>query len=189
MNPFFLQITAASCVVPRRGRRGIAAMVWSLGWALCVAAAEPTILGEPRRPTDLAEIRSLEEESRLAVLQLDFPTLERIWSERFVVNTPGNFVAPNRAAVFAIFRRTPAGLYRSYEKNVEYVVFTDDVAIVMGAETVVPVSSASEARPVQRRFTNLWKYEAGRWRLIARQATIVTRSDSAGSPVANPVRS
>ena len=53
-----------------------------------------------------------------------------------------------------------------------------DFAIIMGSETLVPVSSAPAAgltagRKVVRRFTNVWKREAGAWRLYWRHANVI----------------
>jgi hypothetical protein len=46
--------------------------------------------------------------------------------------------------------------------------------IVMGFETVVPVSPGAAAPPsIPRRFTNIWKKEGGTWRMIARHANVI----------------
>jgi ketosteroid isomerase-like protein len=143
------------------------------------------IVGQPQAPTDEATIRALEEESRIAVLNRDFATLERIWSERFVVNAPVDYVLPNRAAVFDLFRRG-IGVYSSHEKKIERIVFDGDVAIVMGAETVVPLNAPKGSQPLQRRFTNIWRFENGNWRLIARQATMIAPGAPSAPPPATP---
>ncbi len=53
-----------------------------------------------------------------------------------------------------------------------------DYAIVMGLETLVPNADAPHAglvagRVVQRRFTNIWRKEAGSWQLFARHANVI----------------
>jgi ketosteroid isomerase-like protein len=143
--------------------------------------SEPLIVGQPSRPDDERTIREFENQNALAVLHLDYAALERLWSERFVVSTPANSIAPNRAAVFELFRKSNGPMYSSYEKKIECIVFNGDVTIVMGVETVVPRNAPMETQtgsPVQRRFTNIWKFENDTWRLIARQATIVPTSAS-----------
>jgi len=142
---------------------------------------ELMVLGQPQRPTDEKAILALEEESRLAVLHHDFATLERIWAERFVVNAPLNSVLPNRAAVFELFRRG-VGVYSSHEKSVECIVFDGDDAIVMGGETVVPRHAPAGSQPVPRRYTNVWRFENGRWQLIARQSTMIAPGAPSGPP-------
>jgi len=134
---------------------------------------QTVLIGQPSRPDDEATIRAIENESALAVLHLDYATLERIWSERLVVSTPANTLAPNRAAVFDLFRQRSGLLYSAYEKNIECIVFSDDVTIVLGAETVVPRHPPTTGESMQRRYTNIWKRENGTWRLIARQATML----------------
>jgi ketosteroid isomerase-like protein len=121
-------------------------------------------------------IRSLEEQERLAVLNQDAQALQRLWSERFMVNSPINQIAPNRSVVLDLLRQ---GLihYSAFERRIEQIRFDGDVAIVMGGETVRPIGNAPLAgQTVQRRFTHMWKHEQGAWRLIARHANNVTPS-------------
>ncbi len=120
-----------------------------------------------------ATILVREEQNRVAALNRDYDALEDIWSEQLMVNNPGNQVAPNRDAVFAIFRSGVAH-YSSYETNIESVRIDGDIAIVMGGETVMPIGNAPRAgQTVRRRFTNIWRNEAGTWRLWARHANVI----------------
>ena len=53
-----------------------------------------------------------------------------------------------------------------------------DWVIIMGLETVNPISDAPSAglvagQVVKRRFTNIGKKEAGTWRLFARHANVI----------------
>lgn len=47
--------------------------------------------------------------------------------------------------------------------------------VLMGEEIVVPRDGSPRQAEVHRRFTDLWKQVDGRWRLTARQATIIAR--------------
>ena len=121
-----------------------------------------------------ATIRSLEEQERLAVLKQDSQALQRLWSERFMVNSPLNQIAPSRSVVLGFLQQ---GLmhYSSFERRIEQIRFDGVVAIVMGGETVQPIGNAPLAgQTVQRRFTHVWKHEQGAWHLIARHANNVT---------------
>jgi ketosteroid isomerase-like protein len=121
-------------------------------------------------PADDAAIRALEEQERLAVLNQDVAALERLWADEFMVNSPLNQIAPNRAIVVNIMRQ---GLihYSSFNRTIEQLRTAGNVAIVMGAETVQPTGNAPMAgQTVQRRFTHIWQRNAGTWRLIARHA-------------------
>jgi ketosteroid isomerase-like protein len=127
-------------------------------------------------PTTLVSvdaIRSLEEQERAAVLAQDFAALERIWNKDFIVNTPGNVIAPNRAVVLDNFRQGRAQ-YTSFERRIEEVRIGGDIAIVMGGETVRPTGNAPRAgETVVRRFTHVWKWDGSGWTLIARHANNV----------------
>lgn len=124
----------------------------------------------PVSPDAEAAIRVQEDQERLALLNRDVETLERVWSERFAVNSPLNQVAPHRSAVIDRIRQ---GLihYSSFERRIEHIRFDGDIAIVMGGETIRPTGQAPLAgRTVHRRFTHIWKLERGAWRLLARHA-------------------
>ncbi len=137
---------------------------------LSCATATPAPSAQIRPVADEAAIRALEEAERLGVLNRDVPALEAIWSEHFMVNSPVNQVAPNRAVVLEIFRQGRAH-YSSFDRRIEQIRFDGDIAIVMGGETVQPTGNAPQAgQTVQRRFTHIWKREEGSWRLIARHA-------------------
>lgn len=138
---------------------------------LNLQANETLIVGRPRNADDEATIRSLEAESGRAVATRDYATLERIWSEDFVVNAPNSRVVSSRAAVFSLFKRSKVDMYASYEKSIECIAFDGDVAVVMGFETVTPVEGPGAGKPAQRRYTNVWRFADGAWRLFARQAT------------------
>ena len=125
-------------------------------------------------------IRSLEEQERTAVLKEDVPALERIWSEQLIVNNPQNEISADRSAVLDRVKR---GLirYSQFDRRIEAIRFDNDLAIVMGSETIVrkadpaaPSAGAPGAPPaVQRRFTNVWRRSGATWRMIARHANVV----------------
>lgn len=141
---------------------------------LTAGLACATTSGSAHSTNDETAIRALEEQERLAVLNQNFTALEGIWSERFMVNTPTNQVAPNRSVVLATFRQGLAA-YSSFERNIERVLMDGDLAIVMGRETIKPMGNAPMARQtVPRRFTHIWKKEGGAWRLLARHANVIT---------------
>lgn len=139
----------------------------------CVATAPATRVS----PASVdAVIRDLEAQERLGVLNRDSQALQRIWAEDFIVNSPSNQIAPNRAVVLDMMRQ---GLihYSALERRIEQLRVIGDLAIVMGGETVQPVATGAGAPPpVQRRFTHIWRREAGAWRLIARHANNIPPS-------------
>ncbi len=118
-------------------------------------------------------IRQLEDQERQAVLQQDIATLERLWAEEFIVNNPQNQIAPSRDSVLALVKK---GLirYAAFERRIESIRFSANIAIVMGAETVEPVGEALRAGgTVERRFTNIWRKQDATWHMIARHANAI----------------
>jgi hypothetical protein len=118
-------------------------------------------------------IRQLEEQERQAVLQQDLAALERLWSEEFIVNNPQNQISTSRGDVLALVKR---GLirYAAFERRIESIRFSADIAIVMGAEIVEPIGDAPRAGGiVERRFTNIWRKQDATWHMIARHANVI----------------
>ena len=124
---------------------------------------------DPREP----EIRRLEKLERESVLKGDSAALfDKIWSSSMIVNTPANVVGTVEGTK-AHFRSGDLN-YLSFERNIEKIVFNDNVAIVMGGETIKPQGHQINAgKTVSRRFTHVWLYKDNRWSIIARQATII----------------
>jgi hypothetical protein len=136
-------------------------------------------IDEDRR-TDAEIVRSLDDQERLAALHRDIPALERLWSEEFVVNAPNNEVVLGRAAVLDTFVHAGIINFSSFERQIEFVRVDGAYVIIMGLETIQPVSSSPSAglvagQVVTRRFTNLWKNESDTWRLAIRHANTFTR--------------
>ena len=130
--------------------------------------------------TDEEIVRSLDDQERLAALHRDIPALERLWSEEFVVNAPNNEVVLGRGAVLDTFVRAGIIDFSSFERQIEFVRVDGTFVILMGLETIQPISSNLSAglvagQVITRRFTNIWKNESGTWRLAIRHANTFTR--------------
>lgn len=120
-----------------------------------------------------AEIRRLEKLERESVLSGDSVALfDKIWSPKMIVNTPANVVGTVEGTK-GHFRS--GGLkYLSFERMIEKISFSDNVAIVMGGEVIKPQGKQPNAgKVVTRRFTHVWQYSNNSWSIIARQATII----------------
>lgn len=133
-------------------------------------------LAQPARGNDGSvegAIRSLEEQERVAVLNRDVDALKRLWSERMMVNAPGNKVSPNRDVPLGMVQ-SGAIHYTVFERTIEALRVDGDMAVVMGAEVIQPTGQAPQAgRTVRRRFSHIWTRESATWRLVARHANIV----------------
>ena len=112
----------------------------------------------------------------MAVLKEDVQALERLWAEHLIVNNPQNEISADRSVVLDRVRR---GLirYSQFERRIEAIRIGEDLAIVMGSETVVRRGdTASATQAVRRRFTNVWRKAGPTWRMIARHANVVPGS-------------
>jgi ketosteroid isomerase-like protein len=117
------------------------------------------------------EIRDIEEQSRVAFLAGDVETLDRLWADGFLVNSPLNMVN-ERAGVLALLQ---SGRIRhtSLEVAIERISQHGDLVVVMGNDTV---TDPPDGRVTRRRFTNIWQRQDGRWRMVARHAQHVNGS-------------
>ena len=119
------------------------------------------------------EITKLENEQKEAYLKKDTITLAKLFSPFFVVNGPSNKVETFPDLLVRIRR---GGSDREfYERIIEKITFADNIAIVMGNETIKPTGIAANAgKTVKRRYTNIWIKTKESWQLVARQSTIIS---------------
>jgi ketosteroid isomerase-like protein len=114
------------------------------------------------------EIRRLDLAHADAILRGDLAALDKLWTEDFKVNNPFNEV--DRADRI----RTGAMTYASFTREPETVLVHGDTVIVMGREIVVPKGDSPGAgTTINRRYTNIWMKRSGKWRLIARHASVI----------------
>ena len=126
------------------------------------------------------EIRKLSAEEVNAFLKNDRESMARLWSDDMVVTNPLNkFVT--RQQVLAM---VDSGflIITSFDRQIEYLRFYGDIAVVAGSETVVWGGKMPNAGKTEHlRFTAVWMKQAGRWQEIARHANIVPPQPSASS--------
>ncbi len=129
------------------------------------AASDSTVEGQ---------IRQLEQQDAQAVLAGDFATMESTWADEFTVNSPRNRITRGKADVLKLIRTGNIGTYAMFVREVESVTVHQDVAVVMGMETVSRTSTAAPTDSVvRRRYMNVWTRRDGKWLLTARQANVV----------------
>jgi len=137
---------------------------------ICLTFLSNSIVAQDPREAEIKRLENLERES---VLKGDSAVLfGKIWSSNMVVNTPANVVGTVEGTKAML--RSGNLSYLSFERNIEKITFTDNVAIVMGSEIIKPQGNQLNAgKTVSRRFTNVWLYKNNAWSIIARQATII----------------
>jgi len=130
------------------------------------------------RNSDEELVRSLDDQERVAALKRDVSTLERLWSEQFTVNAPNNQVVVGKRAVLDTFVRAGVINFSTFDRQIDFDRADGGFVIIMGLETVQPISDAPSAglvagQAIKRRYANVWKNEAGTWRLFVRHANVI----------------
>lgn len=119
------------------------------------------------------EIRNLENVLKEAFLKKDTATLFKLYAPDFVVNAPNNKTVTLRE--LKLMLRNGEVDRDMFEKVIEKVNFINNIAIVMGNETLHPTGKMPDAgKIVKRRYTNIWMKTKKTWQLVARQSTIIS---------------
>ena len=114
------------------------------------------------------EIKRLDIAHADAILRGDLAALDKLWTSDFKVNNPFNEI--DRADRI----RTGSVTYSSFIREPESVQIHKDTVIVMGREIVVPKGNSPDAgKTINRRYTNIWMKRSGKWRLVARHASVI----------------
>ena len=150
----------------------------ALGLLLLLSLLLGTVAMAQDRNSDEALVRSLDDQERMAALNRDVSALERLWSDQFILNAPNNQVVVGKRAVLDMFVQAGIINFSTFERQIELIHADGAFVIIMGLETVQPVSDAPSAglvagQTIKRRFTNVWKNEAGTWRLFLRHANVI----------------
>lgn len=134
-------------------------------------AASPEV-SAARRDARIAAVLDAVTVMDRALVADDHAGFAALLADDLVVNNPQNTVSQAGGTA----RRSAAGKisYTQYERTIDYAGMRGDMVLLMGEEVCVAKSPNPLAgRAVRRRFTDLWKREGGRWKLTARQATII----------------
>lgn len=141
---------------------------------LSLAALLPGVAVAETRP-DEAGLRAADAAQVAAARTRDADALAAMMHPAFTVNSPEGEVWP-RERVLALWRNRGIGHDR-FERVAESVTVVRDVGIVEGREVVAPSPDSlagqrrhDGGRPVERRFTNVWLWDGGRWWFLARHA-------------------
>lgn len=121
------------------------------------------------------ELRAADARQHEAAKARNADALDAMMHPQFMVNSPEGEVW-SREKVLSMWRSRGIGHDR-FERTVEQVRIAGDLGIVMGREIVAPStdSVAGErrhdgAKPVERRFTNIWIWQNDKWWFVGRHA-------------------
>ena len=118
-------------------------------------------------------VSSPEQSEARAMLSGDVETLSRLWAEQLIVNNPANMVVSCVQVLELVEAKRIA--YVSFQRATEAISVVGDTAITMGHEVVVPAPGTPFAgESLTRRYTNIWMRMDNAWKLVGRQATVVS---------------
>jgi hypothetical protein len=106
----------------------------------------------------------------------DERAIARLLHPNFIINGPQNICGGRDQ----ILRLSHGGAlsYENCQTRIEKISLTGNVGILMGDETVTPADGSLLAawfgtKPLRRRFTDIYIFEEGKWRFLARQGSAV----------------
>lgn len=139
-----------------------------LAATLCTAAAAAELSEASLRAADAEQMR--------IIVEGDARAQQAFMHANYILNGPSNRVMRKPALVEMLSRGAMAS--DRFERVVEGIAITGNVGIVMGSEVVRPALTSELGQQhgpqsLNRRYTNVFLFEDGRWRFLARQATIV----------------
>ena len=93
----------------------------------------------------------------------------------YILNGPANRVMRKDQLVAMLANGQMAS--DRFDRAIEGTAITGNIGIVMGRETVTPAANSQlgqqfGSKALSRRFTNIFLWEGGKWRFLARQATV-----------------
>jgi hypothetical protein len=140
--------------------------------ALWLAAAP----AQPQPQPAEANLRAADAEQMRIIVQGDAEAQQAFMHPNYIINAPANLVRRKSELVSMLARGRMAS--ESFDRTIEGTAITGNVGIVMGREVVRPAATSNLGRlhpgqTLQRRFTNVFLWEDGKWTFLARQATIV----------------
>jgi hypothetical protein len=123
-----------------------------------------------------ASLRAADAEQMRIIVQGDAETQQVFMHPNYMINGPMNRVL-QKDVIVDMLAHGRMGSDR-FERVIEDLAITGNVGIVMGREVVHPTPTSELGmrhgdKLLNRRFTNVFLFEDGKWRFLARQATIV----------------
>jgi len=143
----------------------------------CVSFLLATACATSPLSTSRPSILAVDEQQRAMVAASDVAGLEKLAHPNLRINAPGGRVLTREQ--FLANMRTGEIAAEGFERTAEDVSISGNVAVVMGREVFTPAPSSElgqtfGAKPLQRRYTNVYVWQQGHWLWLARQANVIT---------------
>lgn len=123
-----------------------------------------------------AAVLAVDDQQREMVAASDVAGLTRLAHPNLRINAPGGRVLTRDQ--FLANLRSGEIAAEGFERTAEDVSISANVAVVMGRETFTPAATSELGRtfgkrPLQRRYSNIYVWEQGRWFWLARHANVL----------------
>jgi hypothetical protein len=123
-----------------------------------------------------ASLRAADAEQMRIIVDGDAKAQSAFMHDNYIINGPSNRVLRKPILVEMLAQGKMAS--DRFERTIEGTAITGNIGIVMGSEIVRPGAGSSLAqtfghRDLKRRFTNVFIFEGGTWRFLARQASVI----------------
>ena len=143
--------------------------------ALCGAQSDLGAFVPAVQPDD-ASLRAADAEELRIIAAGDTNAMREFMHPNYMVNSPANRIMRKDDLIKLVAAGTIAN--DGLERTVEGTAITGNVGIVMGGETIKPKPDSELGRlygtkTLERRFTDVFLFENGKWRLLARQSTVI----------------
>ena len=125
---------------------------------------------------DETALRALDERQRQIIAAQDSRGMDAIAHRNLRINAPTNQVL-TREQLLAMMENGDVAA-EAFIRVPESVTISGNLGIVMGHENFTPTAGSASgrmfgARPLKRRYTNIYLFDGGRWRFVGRHANVV----------------
>ena len=139
------------------------------------SASDPSAVGATKDVSE-ASLRAADAEQMRIIVQADAEAQQAFMHPNYMINGPSNRIMHKNVLIDMLAQGKMGS--DLFERVIEDVAITGNVGIVMGREVVHPTPTSELGtrhgdKVLNRRFTNVFVFEEGKWRFLARQATIV----------------
>ena len=135
-------------------------------------------VAHPSFAADISEtsLRAADAEQMRIIVDGDSLSQSAFMHNNYILNGPANRVMRKPVLVEMLAQGQMAS--ESFERVIEGTAITGSIGIVMGREIVRPSTGSQLSKQfgnkaLNRRFTNVFIFEHGRWLFLARQASVV----------------
>jgi hypothetical protein len=144
----------------------------ALAWATALSLAATS----PNSAPNEANLRAADAEQMRIIVEGDAKAQQEFMHPNYIINAPANVVRRKPELVADLARGAMGS--ESFQRVIEGTAITGNVGIVMGREVVRPTATSNlgklhPGQTLHRRFTNVFIWEGGKWRFLARQASII----------------